>query len=163
MREETKKPLFGTAYLLLSILVAEAAGAIGSFFTVPNADNWYAFLVKPSWSPPDWLFGPVWVTLYFLMAISAYLVWEKRGPLETKLALWLYGASLALNALWPIIFFGAKMIGLAFFEIVVLLLLIISITAKFYRIRKAAGILFMPYVLWVAFAAVLNFTIWILH
>jgi len=149
--------------VIISILIAQMAGAIGSVFTAPSIQTWYAYLEKPFFSPPNWLFAPAWITLYTLMGIAAFFVWQKRGEIGAKSALWLYLVQLVFNALWSVIFFGLKNPALAFFEILILWVLILTVTLKFYKIRKAAGILFIPYILWVTFATILNFAIWQLN
>lgn len=156
--------------IIISIIIAQMAGAIGSFFTAPNIQNWYAYLEKPSFAPPNWLFAPAWIALYTLMGIAAFLVWSSyakatdgQAKKEIKTALWLYGVHLLLNALWSVIFFGLQNPAWAFFEILILWALILIITREFYKIRRAAGILFIPYILWVSFATILNFAIWQLN
>lgn len=149
--------------LILSIVIAQAAGLIGSIFTFSAIPTWYAGLEKPFFSPPNWLFGPAWLLLYTLMGTAAYLVWKKRGISGAKSALLLYGVHLAFNALWSIIFFGMKNPGLAFGEIVILWALILVVSLKFLKIEKLAGLLFIPYIAWVTFAAILNFAVWRLN
>lgn len=149
--------------VIISILIAQAAGIIGSVFTAPNIEGWYAALAKPSWNPPNWVFGPVWITLYALMGIAAYLIWRQKNAPGAKMALWAYGTQLALNALWSMLFFGLKNPGLAFFEIIVLLVSILIATKLFWKISPQAGALMIPYIAWVSFAAYLNFTIWQLN
>jgi len=149
--------------VIVSVLIAQMAGIIGSFFTFSSVQSWYAFLEKPFFAPPNWLFAPAWITLYVLMGIAAFLVWRKRYTAGAKLALWLYGVQLALNALWSVIFFGMRNPGLAFVEIVVLWVLILVVTLKFFKVEKTAGWLFVPYLLWVTFAAILNFVVWRLN
>lgn len=150
--------------LLAFVLVSELAGVIGSFFTFSNIPTWYAGLEKPAFNPPNWVFGPVWTALYFLMGVAAYIVWaegmEKKG---VKRALGIFGAQLAVNVLWSIVFFGMQSPMMAFFVIIVLWALIIETIREFYRISKWAGIALIPYILWVSFAAVLNFAIWMLN
>jgi tryptophan-rich sensory protein len=152
-----KKTIFG---VIISVIIAQMAGAIGSFFTAPNIQAWYIYLEKPFFSPPNWLFAPAWITLYTLMGIAAFLIWQKRQEPKVKSVLWLYGIHLVLNSLWSVIFFGFHNLSLAFFEILILWALILIITFRFYKIRRVAGILFIPYILWVSFAAILNFAIW---
>lgn len=149
--------------LFISIIIAQLAGAVGSVFTAPSIQGWYAFLEKPFFSPPNWLFAPAWITLYTLMGIAAFFIWQKKGELGVKSALKLYGVHLVFNALWSIIFFGLKNPGLAFIEILILWVLIVVVACKFYKIQKLAGLLFIPYILWVTFATVLNFSIWQLN
>jgi len=149
---------------VISILIAQLAGAVGSIFTTSSIKNWYVFLEKPVFAPPNWLFAPAWITLYTLMGIAAFLVWQKTEDLRLRnSALNLYAIHLVLNALWSVIFFGFRNPGLAFIEIVVLWIFILIITLKFFKIRKAAGFLFVPYLLWVSFASVLNYFVWYLN
>jgi len=155
-----KKHLFP---LLISIIIALSAGFIGSFFTTPSIASWYAFINKPSFSPPNWLFAPAWTLLYILMGIAAFLIWQKRDYPQTKPALMFYGLQLILNTLWSIIFFGMKNLGLAFLEIIFLWLFILITLIKFYKINKTAGLLFVPYLAWVSFALILNYAVWMLN
>ena len=149
--------------LLISILIVFSFGFIGSFFTTSSITTWYAFINKPLFSPPNWIFAPVWTLLYILMGVSAFLIWQKRDNLKTKQALIFYGIQLILNALWSIIFFGMHNPGLALLEIIILWLFILITLIKFYKINKTAGLLFIPYLLWVSFALILNYVIWMLN
>lgn len=149
--------------LIISIVIAHAAGIIGSFFTVSSVGTWYTTLVQPSFAPPAWVFGPVWLTLYTLMGIAAFLVWRKRKKGNVRRALWVYGVHLVLNALWSILFFGLHRPDLALFEIIVLLAFIVWTSVLFWRIDRRAGWLMMPYIAWVSFATILNYAIWILN
>jgi len=150
--------------LLFFVLVSEMAGIVGSVFTVDSISTWYAGLEKPAFSPPNWVFGPVWTLLYLLMGIAAYLVWEKgMGKKGVRKALMVFGAQLAVNALWSIVFFGMQNSMAAFFVIIVLWALIIENIREFYPISKWAGLALIPYILWVSFAAILNFAIWMLN
>ncbi|MDP2598324.1 MAG: TspO/MBR family protein [Candidatus Liptonbacteria bacterium] len=153
-----------TIKLIVSIAISEAAGVIGSLFTTSAIPIWYADLQKPALNPPGWIFGPVWTILYLLMGISLFLVW-RRGTenKDARTAIVLFAAQLILNAFWTIIFFGLHNPALAFVEIVVLLAAIIWTTVLFYKISRVAGILLLPYILWVSFAAYLNFAIWQLN
>ena len=149
---------------LVSIFIAHLAGIIGSIFTTSSIDGWYATLTRPTWNPPNWVFGPVWLTLYTLMGIAAYLVWQKRKTHTlAKLALGVYGAHLVANALWSILFFGMQNPQIAFFEIIMLDILIALTMALFCRISKTAGLLLLPYMGWALFASYLNYTIWMLN
>lgn len=139
------------------VSIAFLAGWFGSQF---QPGDWYARLIKPSWTPPPWVFAPVWSMLYLMMAIAAWLVWVKRGLPGTKLALSLFVAQLALNALWSWIFFGLKQPGWAAFEIAVLWLAITVTVAEFAKVRALAAILMVPYLLWVSYAVSLNLGIW---
>ena len=120
-------------------------------------DQWYAALEKPSWNPPGWIFGPVWTLLYLMMAVSAWLVWRKVG---FQRPLVLYFIQLVLNAAWTPIFFGAHELGWALAEILVLWSAILLTTLSFFKVSKPAGWMLVPYLLWVTFAAFLNFTLW---
>ena len=148
---------------VVSIVIAQGAGVIGSVFMASSVRTWFETLVKPSLNPPSWVFGPVWITLYTLMGIAAYLVWQQKGASGAKVALWVYGVHLVFNALWSILFFGLKNPGLAFAEIIVLFVLILVTTVFFWRINPWAGALMIPYVAWVSFATYLNYAIWTLN
>jgi len=149
--------------LIASVLISQAAGAIGSLFTVQNIPTWYAGLNKPLFNPPNYLFGPVWISLYFIMGIAFYLVWRKSETENIKAAVWLFMIQLVLNALWSVIFFGYKNPMLGFMEIIILWVFIVLCIVKFYPISKVAAWLLVPYLLWVSFASVLNFKIWMLN
>lgn len=150
--------------LAISIVVCQLAGFIGSFFTVSSVSTWYLTLNKPFFNPPSWLFGPVWISLYFLMGISLYLIWDEGiKSKQSKGALYIFGAQLILNSLWSILFFGLKSPLFAFIEIIILWIAIILTIKYFYRISKSASYLLIPYVLWVSFAAILNFFIFYLN
>lgn len=147
--------------LIISIVVAELAGIIGSLFTAPAISTWYATLARPTFSPPNWLFAPVWTGLFLLMGIAAFLIW--RQGLEKKsvrLALAIFLGQLVLNTLWSIIFFGLHNPGAAFLEIIILWLAILATIISFSKISRGAAYLLIPYILWVSFAGVLNFSIW---
>lgn len=149
---------------LISLALAYAAAIIGSLFTVDAIDTWYATLAKPLLSPPNWIFGPVWTTLYAFMGIAAWLVYERRSayPSATSL-LWIYAAHLAVNTLWSIAFFGLQNPLLALLIIGILWGLILFLTLRFYRIHRIAAYLFMPYLAWVTFASYLNLSIVLLN
>lgn len=125
--------------------------------------DWYAALHKPSWNPPPWVFGPAWTFLYITMAVAAWLVWREGGWKAQRRALGLFIVQWFLNALWTPLFFGAHLPGVAFGEIVLLWLAIAATLVAFWRVKKAAGLLLVPYLAWVSFAAALNFTIWRLN
>ncbi len=122
---------------------------------------WYAALDRPALTPPGWVFGPVWTLLYLTIAVAAFVVWQ--SPERSHIALGVWGAQLALNALWSYLFFGLQQPGLALIEIVVLLAAIIATAVLFYRIRPSAGLLLVPYALWVSFATYLNAGFWYLN
>jgi len=149
--------------LVVSLIICQLAGVIGSIFTTPAIPGWYASLEKPSFAPPNWLFAPVWIFLFFLMGITLYLIWQAYPKKEAKSALLFFSIQLGLNILWSVIFFGLKSPMIAFFEIVVLWLAILLTMAKSMKESKVAGYLLLPYILWVNFAAVLNFFLWQLN
>ena len=136
------------------------AAFIGSIFTNPSVPTWYAGLAKPSWTPPDWVFGPVWSALYLMMAVAAWLVWRRGGLSAASIPIALFVVQLGLNATWSLLFFGLRMPGFAFAEIVILWFAILGTTIAFWRSTPIAGYLLVPYLLWVAFATVLNFALW---
>jgi tryptophan-rich sensory protein len=139
------------------LLAALAAGAVGAIASV-DAASFYARLVKPSWAPPARVFGPVWSALYPLMGIAAWLVWRSPGP--KRMALALFGAQLAANALWSWFFFAWHRGALAATEVLVLLALIVATTAAFFRVNRPAALLLLPYLAWVAFASLLTWAVW---
>jgi tryptophan-rich sensory protein len=149
--------------LAVALAACLAAGAIGSVATVDAIPTWYAALRRPAWNPPNWLFGPVWATLYVLMGVAAWLVWRRAGWAGAKAALLLFAAQLLLNAAWSLVFFGLRRPGWAFVEIVVLWAAIALTLRGFWRLRPLAGALLVPYLAWVTFAAALNFAIWRLN
>lgn len=150
--------------LALWILLAEMAGIIGSIFTAKNIPTWYASLIKPVFNPPAWLFGPVWTTLFLLMGIAAFLVWQKGwNRKDVKIALTVFCFQLVLNTFWSIIFFSIHSLGWAFIELVVLWLAILANIIVFAKISKPAAWLLLPYILWVSFAGLLNFSLWQLN
>jgi benzodiazapine receptor len=148
--------------LIACILLCEAVGFLGSIFTFSSIPTWYAALVKPSFSPPSWIFGPVWTVLYALMGISLYLIWMK-GYSKHKSAVLIFFIQLALNFIWTPAFFGLHQLLLALIIIILLWIEIFITIRKFYRISKTAAYLLIPYLLWVSFATALNFAILILN
>ena len=150
--------------LILSILICQAAGMLGSFFTVPAIASWYITLSKPWFTPPNWLFGPVWLSLYTLMGLALYLVWI-RGFKEkgSKIALAVFGIQLCLNAAWSFLFFGLQspLFGLA--GIIPLWAFIALNIWVFYKVDKRAGYLLVPYLAWVSIATALNYYVWVLN
>lgn len=150
--------------LVISIVICQLAGVVGGLFTASSVDTWYATLIKPSFNPPNWLFSPVWITLYGLMGIALFLVFKKGLDAKgVKVALVLFFAQLAANTLWSVLFFGLKLPLVALLEIVVLWALILLTMIKFFKVSMPAGLLLLPYILWVSFAAVLNFFLWSLN
>ncbi|MCD8741609.1 tryptophan-rich sensory protein [Mucilaginibacter roseus] len=150
--------------LIISIAITLAIGFTASYFTRPEIPGWYADLQKPSFSPPNWLFGPVWTTLYIMIGIAAYLVWQRRdGSAAYAKARNVYIVQLVLNFCWSLVFFGLHQMLGAFIVIIMLLVSIIGCIICFSRFSKAAAWLLVPYLLWVSFASVLNFSIYLLN
>lgn len=150
--------------LIACIIACQLAGAIGSLFTFSAIPAWYATLNKPFFSPPNWLVGPAWLTLYTLMGIALYLVWAKRKEnAKANAAIAVFGVQLALNALWSILFFGLRSPLLGLVEIIALWLAILFTILKFHAVSKKAARLLVPYILWVSFASALNFAIVVLN
>jgi len=177
--------------LLISIIICELAGIVGSSFTIPEigapSGSWYKNLHTPGFNPPNWIFGPVWTLLFVLMGISLYLVWSKKfvvanefkgkqnkiwnslskellsGSWQKANIVLIFITQLVLNVLWSIIFFGMHSPGAAFFEILMLWFAILFTIINFYRVSKTAALLLLPYILWVSFAGILNCFIWILN
>jgi tryptophan-rich sensory protein len=142
------------------VVVCFTAAAIGSLFTSTSINTWYTQLRRPEWTPPNWIFGPVWTALYLMMAISAWLVWRDASWPQAGLALALFAVQLVLNSLWSVIFFGLHRIGTAFGEILILWTMIVATAVAFLPISLLATWLLIPYLLWVVFASYLNFRIW---
>ncbi|MCX7141854.1 MAG: tryptophan-rich sensory protein [Proteobacteria bacterium] len=140
-----------------------AASAVGGVATASSVATWYQALAKPSFNPPNWIFAPVWTTLFFMMAIAGWRVWRRDGLRGARSALMLFALQLVLNVSWSIVFFGLRSIGAALVEILVLLLAILATTVLFWQRDRAAGMLFIPYACWVAFATVLNAALWRLN
>lgn len=150
--------------LVVFLIICFAAAAIGGIVTGPAIGGWYETLNKPSWQPPAWVFGPVWTVLYLLMAIAAWLVWRQAGARSAAtVPLSLFAVQLVLNVVWSWIFFYLQRPGWAVLELIVLWLAIAVTTLTFYRRSKLAAGLMLPYLGWVTFAGVLNFTIWRLN
>jgi len=149
--------------LCISILICFACAGVGSSATIPQLEVWYAGLNKPTWNPPNWIFAPVWTTLFAMMGVSAWLVWRTTGFSKGRFPLSWFGIQLALNVGWSILFFGCQRPGFALIEILLLWLAIAITTNLFLRHSKFAAGLMMPYLCWVSFATVLNFAIWSLN
>lgn len=149
--------------LILSIALPLLVGYTASFFTRPEIEGWYLLLNRPAWNPPDWLFAPVWTSLYILMGIACYLIWIKKPSAGRRTALLLYIVQLALNFTWSFLFFRMHQPGLAFMEIILLWISILLTIFAFARLNKVAAWLLVPYISWVSFAAILNYTIWTMN
>lgn len=151
-----------TLKLVTSIAVCQLTGLLGSLFTASSVSTWYTTLARPAFSPPNWVFGPVWTTLFVLMGVAGYLVWrEGVHRRAVRVALTIGVGQLVLNLLWSVLFFGLRNPGAAFVEIVILWLAILATIIAFARVSRTAAWLLVPYILWVSFASYLNFGIWI--
>ncbi len=150
--------------LIIAISLPLAVGAVAGLFTSTAVGGWYSTVVKPSFNPPNWIFGPVWTLLYILMGIAFYLVWIKAGDNDLKRnAMLFYFIQLALNFCWSFIFFYAEQPGWALADIILLWVFIAATIYWFSKISKTAAWLLVPYILWVTFATALNFAIWKLN
>lgn len=142
----------------------EILGGLGSFVTTPTLGNWYKDLIKPAFMPPDWVFAPAWTLLFALMGISVYLVYEKGLKSEkVRVALIFFIVQFIFNTSWTLIFFGARLPVLALIDIVILWFLILLTILKFYKVSKTAGLILLPYLLWVSFATYLNWSVVVLN
>ena len=153
---------------IVSLLLCQGAGFLGSIFTTTSVNTWYLTIAKPAFTPPSWVFGPVWVTLYTLMAIAFFLIWSHMGFFRNlftnhRPAILLFLSQLALNALWSVLFFGLQNPLAALIDLGLLLILLLATIRAFYKIRPTAAYLLIPYLLWASFAFFLNFSIWQLN
>lgn len=155
-----KKEIAGLVFFVVLVL---AVSALGSAFTASSVGTWYQTLNKPSFNPPDWLFAPVWTALYLMMAFAAWRIWRLPAQDGRAKALLLFFAQLAANLAWSGLFFGLRMPGLAFVEIILLLALIFFTMMAFWRLDRLAGALLAPYFVWTGFATLLNGAIHILN
>jgi benzodiazapine receptor len=149
--------------LMVSLILCQLAGFLGSLFTIPAIPTWYTTLNKPSFAPPNWIFSPVWISLYILMGISLFMVWRNLDHPKVKTAFIFFFTQLILNTLWSMAFFGLRSPFLGFMDIILLWIAILFTIQNFLKISKTAGLLLIPYFLWVSFAALLNFNLWILN
>jgi len=150
--------------LLIAVAIPLVVGGISGYFTVSGVESWYLTLQKPSWNPPNWIFGPVWTTLYVMMGIALFLVWKEDTSSELKaIAVILFAVQLLLNFFWSFIFFKLEQPGWAFAEILVLWLMLLACIFAFGQVNKTAAWLLVPYISWVSFATILNGTIWKLN
>lgn len=154
--------------LFVFVIGSELLGSLGSIFTIPAISTWYANLNKPILTPPNWVFGPVWTTLFALMGIAAYLVFQKlnnkkSNKKQIKNALYFFGLQFIFNILWSFLFFGQKSMLLGLLDIIILWILILITMVKFYKVNKMAGYLLLPYLLWVTLASYLNFMVFLLN
>jgi tryptophan-rich sensory protein len=149
--------------LIWFLLLCIGVQLVGGLLTGMSVGDWYVTLEKPSWNPPGWVFAPVWTLLYLSMGVAAWLVWERRDRRPIRVAMVLLGVQLALNLAWSGLFFALQSPEFAFYEIVFLWLAILTTLVEFWRIRTTAGLLLVPYLAWVSFAASLNWMIWRLN
>lgn len=149
---------------IIAVALPLLVGFSSSYFTITEIGSWYQTIRKPEWNPPNWLFGPVWTTLYVLMGIAFFLVWKSNKNEKIKRrAIILFVIQLVLNFFWSFIFFKQHQIGLAFAEILALWIMILFTIFAFAKINKTAAWLLVPYICWVSFAAILTYTIWQLN
>ena len=151
------RDILGLAFFLA---LCFGASVHGGLVAAPALREWYAGLVKPAWTPPGWVFGPIWTILYPLMAVAGWTVWREG---RSRVAVLLFLLQLALNAAWPWLFFGLRRPDWAFFDVLALTVTLAATIAVFYRLRRRAALLLVPYLAWVAFAAVLNLAVWRLN
>lgn len=150
--------------LIVSLVVCEGAGGIGAVFTTPAIPNWYAGLRKPTFTPPNSVFGPVWITLYLLMGIAVFLVWKQGlNQSNVRIAFIVFWVQLVLNILWSVVFFGLRSPFGGMIIIIILWLAILATIILFFRVSAVAGGLLIPYIIWVSIAANLNIQIWRLN
>lgn len=150
--------------LIASILIVFLGAALGSVATTPELATWYSELIKPAWNPPNWVFGPVWTILYFLMGIALFLVWrEGLDRRDVKYAILIFAVQLGLNIAWSVVFFGLNSIIGGLVLIFILWLAIWANIVAFYVISKPAGLILIPYLIWVSIASYLNYTIYLLN
>jgi tryptophan-rich sensory protein len=157
--------LKATEFLKLgaSVFLCQIAGFLGALFTAPAIPTWYAALKKPFFTPPNWIFSPVWISLFILMGISLFFVWRRQGHPQLRMALFFFFVQLVLNVFWSVAFFGLRAPLLGLIDIVLLWFAILFTITNFLKVSKFAGALLIPYFLWVSFATLLNFSLWILN
>lgn len=149
--------------LIVFIMMCFSAAFLGSISTRASLKTWYPAIIKPSWNPPDYLFAPVWTALYLMMAVAGWMVWEHSTTKGFSIPIVLFFVQLVLNTAWSFIFFGLRRPGWAFIEVIILWIFILLTTVSFWGVTWIAGMLFLPYLIWVTFATVLNFTVWQLN
>jgi tryptophan-rich sensory protein len=149
--------------LILFVGLCLVVEVVSGLATRQSVSTWYVALNKPSWTPPGWLFGPVWTILYISMGVAAWLVWKERAVATVTPALVLFFVQLALNALWSLFFFGQRQIGMGLVDIGLLWLAVAATIVAFWMVRPLAGGLLIPYLVWVSFATALNYSIWRLN
>jgi translocator protein len=150
-----------TVKLIIAIIIPLAVGATSGFFTASGVGSWYQTINKPSWNPPSWIFGPVWTTLYVMMGIALFLIWKSDAPdAQKRTAMLLFAVQMVLNFFWSFIFFKQHQMGWALVEIIAMWVMILLTIFSFAPISKTAAWLLVPYISWVSFATILNYTLW---
>jgi len=150
--------------LIVSILIVFFAGAVGTVFTLKEITTWYVTLPKPAWTPPNWVFGPVWSFLYVLMGIALFLVWrEGLDRRDVQIAITVFAVQLVINVVWSLVFFGTHNIAGGLIMVIILWISILINIIVFYRISKPAGLILVPYIIWVSIASYLNYSVFILN
>lgn len=161
---KTTRTISNNWKLIICILICQATGIISGLLTNTQNNTWYDSIVKPSWNPPGYLFGPVWTILYLLMAISLWIIWKSKAPeIQKYQACLIFAAQLFLNFWWTILFFKFHSPIVAFIEIILMIALIFITIIRFSKISKLAAWLLVPYISWVCFAAILNYNLWKLN
>lgn len=148
--------------IFICVTLCLSLGILSGFSTADSITSWFQFIKKPSWNPPNWLFGPVWTVLYIMMGIAVALIWQSKHKNKT-IAITLFIVQFILNLGWSFIFFNMHLMGWAFVEIIIMLIFILFTIFSFKKINKTAALLLLPYLCWVSFATVLNGTIWYLN
>jgi benzodiazapine receptor len=149
--------------LVVSIILCQLAGFLGSLFTTPAIPTWYQTLHKPFFTPPNRIFSPVWISLFIFMGISLFYVWRRPDHPQFKKALIFFFVQLILNVLWSAAFFGVRSPLLGLIDIVLLWIAILFTILTFFQVSRFAGVLLLPYLLWVSYATLLNFSLWVLN
>jgi len=149
---------------IVSIIIVYIAGAIGTLFTLKEITTWYVYLAKPGWAPPNWIVGPIWSTLYILIGTSLFLIWRKGlGRKDVQIAILIFAVQLTINVIWSLVFFGSHSIFGGLIMVIILWVAIIINMFVFYRISKPAGLLLIPYLVWVTIASYLQYNLFILN
>lgn len=147
--------------LIIAVAIPLIVGGLSGFFTVTGVESWFQTINKPTWNPPNWIFGPVWTTLYAMMGVALFLVWKSETSVVLKkTAIILFATQLVLNFFWSFIFFNQHQMGWALVEIIALWIFILLTIFAFANVSKLAAWLLVPYISWVSFAAILNYTLW---
>ena len=149
---------------IVSIIIVYIAGAIGTLFTLKEITTWYVYLAKPEWAPPNWIVGPIWSTLYIFIGSALFLIWRKGlGRKDVQVALVVFAVQLIINVVWSLVFFGSHSIFGGLIMVILLWIAIVINIFVFYRISKSAGLLLIPYLVWVTIAAYLQYNLFVLN